>query len=185
MRPHPFIEFADDNTFVDKTWGKELCRQLAPLGVHWFTETDISVADDPELLDLMRAAGCRQVLIGLESPAGRAAGRHRSAIELQGAHGRRLSRRVAPHSGARHHGQRLLHPRPRRTHAADLRARCSTFAREVPLYDVQITVLTAFPARRSTTRLLREGRILEPGTVGSVHALRRELRAAWNVGARA
>ncbi len=65
---HPFVEFADDNTFVDKAWGKELCRQLAPLGLHWFTETDVSVADDAELLGLMRRAGCRQVLLGLESP---------------------------------------------------------------------------------------------------------------------
>src|SRR5205823_5086773 len=47
---------------------KELCRQLIPLGVKWFTETDISVADDMELLELMRQARCRQVLIGLESP---------------------------------------------------------------------------------------------------------------------
>src|SRR5260370_2447953 len=68
VRDHPFVEFADDNTFVDKAWGKELCRRIAPLGISWFTETDISVADDPELLDLMREAGCRQVLIGLESP---------------------------------------------------------------------------------------------------------------------
>jgi radical SAM superfamily enzyme YgiQ (UPF0313 family) len=58
VREHPFIEFADDNTFVDKRWGRELCRALAPLHLHWFTETDISVADDPELLDLMRQAGC-------------------------------------------------------------------------------------------------------------------------------
>src|SRR5204862_5811172 len=60
--------FADDNTFVDHAWGKELCRQLIPLKVKWFTETDISVADDEELLRLMRQARCRQVLIGLESP---------------------------------------------------------------------------------------------------------------------
>src|SRR5688572_131147 len=66
--PRPFIEFADDNTFVDKDWGKELCRQLIPLRIKWFTETDISVADDPELLRLMKKAGCRQVLVGLESP---------------------------------------------------------------------------------------------------------------------
>ena len=36
----------------------------------WFTEADVSIADDPELLDLMRESGCRQVLIGLESPVG-------------------------------------------------------------------------------------------------------------------
>ena len=69
IRHHPFIEFADDNTFVDKEWGKELCRRLIPLHIKWFTETDITVADDLELLHLMRDAGCRQVLIGLESPA--------------------------------------------------------------------------------------------------------------------
>ena len=68
LHPRPFIEFADDNTFVDKQWGRELCRALAPLKIKWFTETDISVADDIELLDLMRESGCRQVLIGLESP---------------------------------------------------------------------------------------------------------------------
>ena len=50
--PQPFIEFADDNTFVDRRQGKELVRALAPNGIKWFTETDISVADDPELLDL-------------------------------------------------------------------------------------------------------------------------------------
>src|SRR5439155_6340609 len=68
LRKRPFIEFADDNTFVDKEWGKELCRRLVPLRLHWFTETDVTVADDPELLRLMRQAGCRQVLLGLESP---------------------------------------------------------------------------------------------------------------------
>ena len=26
LREHPFIEFADDNTFVDKAWSRELCR---------------------------------------------------------------------------------------------------------------------------------------------------------------
>ena len=36
--------------------------------MRWFTETDISVADDAELLALMREAGCAQVLIGFESP---------------------------------------------------------------------------------------------------------------------
>ena len=41
----PFFELADDNTFVNKKWGKEFLRALIPLGIKWFTETDISVAD--------------------------------------------------------------------------------------------------------------------------------------------
>ena len=65
--PKPFIEFADDNTFVDKKWSKDFLRALIPLEIKWFTETDISVADDEELMRLMYHSGCYQLLIGLES----------------------------------------------------------------------------------------------------------------------
>ena len=66
--PKPFIEFADDNTFANKKHAKRLVRALIPEHIKWFTETDISVARDSELLALMRDSGCAQVLIGLESP---------------------------------------------------------------------------------------------------------------------
>ena len=66
--PHPFIEFADDNSFVQRGHYKELLRALAPERLRWFTEGDIRVAEDPELLGLMRDAGCQQILVGLESP---------------------------------------------------------------------------------------------------------------------
>ena len=66
--PAPFIEFADDNSFVDRRHSKELLRALVGERIRWFTETDVAIADDPELLDLMHAAGCAEVLIGLESP---------------------------------------------------------------------------------------------------------------------
>jgi radical SAM superfamily enzyme YgiQ (UPF0313 family) len=69
--PRPLIEFADDNSFVNKRHSKELLRALAGEGVRWFTETDISVADDDELLSLMRESGCVQILVGLESPTPR------------------------------------------------------------------------------------------------------------------
>ncbi|MDD5038519.1 MAG: radical SAM protein, partial [Dehalococcoidales bacterium] len=64
---NPFIEFADDNTFVDKEWSKNLLSALIPLKIKWFTETDISVAQDEELLRLLRPSGCHQLLVGLES----------------------------------------------------------------------------------------------------------------------
>jgi len=162
VRDRPFVEFADDNTFVDKTWGKELCRRLAPLNIAWFTETDISVADDPELLDLMREAGCRQVLIGLESPArgplngielradfkARTADRHRDAV-----------RRVQSH-GITVNGCFILGLDGHTTTTFD---EVLAFACDAPLYDVQITVLTAFPGTPLHERLSRDGRILEPG----------------------
>jgi len=66
--PDPFIELADDNTFVNKKWGRELAELFCEFpAVKWFTETDLSLADDPELLRLLARSGCAQVLIGLES----------------------------------------------------------------------------------------------------------------------
>ena len=62
---HPFIEFADDNSFVNKAYWKDLLPHLKSRNIRWFTETDISVADDPELLEMMHESGCAQVLIGL------------------------------------------------------------------------------------------------------------------------
>ena len=68
----PFVEFADDNTFVSRVHSKQLIRALARENIRWFTETDLSIAQDPELLRLMHDAGCAQVLIGFESPSRRA-----------------------------------------------------------------------------------------------------------------
>ena len=162
LRPHPFIEFADDNTFVHKEWSRELCRALIPLRLKWFTETDISVADDPELLTLMRRAGCRQVLIGLESPAREAvAGLELKAdFKAKRASGyREAIRRIQAH-GVTVNGCFILgldHQTPA------VFQEILDFALEVPLFEVQITVLTAFPGTPLYARLLREGRVLEPG----------------------
>src|SRR5437667_5678370 len=66
--PRPFIEFADDNSFVHREHYKRLLRELAKEKLRWFTEADVKVAEDDELLGLLRDSGCQQVLIGLESP---------------------------------------------------------------------------------------------------------------------
>ena len=64
---NPFIELADDNTFVNKRWAREFLREMRRREVRWFTETDVSIGDDPQLLDLLAESGCQQVLVGLES----------------------------------------------------------------------------------------------------------------------
>lgn len=162
VKPDAFLEFADDNTFVDKEWSRELCRALIPLNVKWFTETDVSVADDPELLDLIAASGCRQLLIGLESPA---------ASELPGVelHADFKARR-APDYGAA-----ILAIQSRGitvngcfvlgldAHGPEIFDAVRDFAIRHALYEVQITVMTAFPGTPLHERLAREGRILEPG----------------------
>lgn len=65
--PRPFIELADDNTFLANRWSAELLDLFSEYRIKWFTETDISIADKPNLLDKLADSGCVQVLIGLES----------------------------------------------------------------------------------------------------------------------
>lgn len=162
LYPHPFIELADDNTFVNKVWSKELCRAMIPLKLKWFTETDVSVADDPELLSLMRQAGCRQVLIGLESP---------DRDSLIGLEMRRdfKARRHSDNADAVRRIQSagitvngcfivgLDH------HTPEIFAQVLDYVESVPLFEVQVTVLTPFPGTPLYDRLEREGRLTHPG----------------------
>jgi len=160
--PHPFIEFADDNTFVDKEWGKELCRQLIPLKIKWFTETDISVADDEALLGLMKKAGCRQVLVGLESPgqAELEGLEMHSNFKARRSHSYEEAIRTIQGHGITVNGCFILGlDRHDQTIFPDI----LDFAMKTSLFDVQVTLLTAFPGTPLYDRLLKENRIIEPG----------------------
>ena len=154
----PFLEFADDNTFVNKKWGKELLREMAPLGLHWFTETDISVAEDSELLDLMAKAGCRQILIGLESPT--AAGLAR--LDPHDWKAKRFDRYLSAISriqaaGVSVNGTFVL---GLDTQTTEVFAELRDFVRASNLLEVQLTVQTPFPGTPLHDRLKREGRLL-------------------------
>lgn len=156
--PRPFIELADDNTFVKRDWAKDLVRALAREDVRWFTETDVSVADDPELLDLLGDSGCRQVLIGFESPR---------ASSLTGLDARDWKRRRYPTY------RRAIDAIQRRGVAVngcfivgldedtpDVFPQIADFATTSGLADVQVTVLTPFPNTALHRRLKAEGRLL-------------------------
>ena len=155
---HPFIELADDNTFVNKRWSKDLVRAIADEEIHWFTETDVSVADDPELLDLLARSGCRQLLIGFESPR---------AASLEGIEA--------------HNWKSRRHDRYRRAIDAiqgrgisvngcfivgldedtpDIFEEVESFVKSTSLVEVQVTVLTPFPGTALYRRLQAEGRLL-------------------------
>ncbi len=157
--PRPFIEFADDNTFADKRHGRELARAMIPLGIRWFTETDISVARDPELLALLRESGCAQILIGLESP-------RRTALEgvEQKANWKRHQadtyleaiQRIQD-AGITVNGCFVLGlDHTDTTSFEDIWA----FVQKSGLFEVQVTVMTAFPHTPLYERLRREDRLL-------------------------
>lgn len=64
---NPRISFADDNMFVNKNYSKTLLEKMIPLNIRWFAQTDISVAEDTELLRLLKKSGCSILFIGFES----------------------------------------------------------------------------------------------------------------------
>lgn len=157
----PFIEFADDNSFVNHAYWKELLKPLRGKGIKWFAETDLSVANDEELLDLMRETGCAQVLIGLESPseAGLQGLELRNDWKL-----RQLPRyieavRTIQSRGITANGCFVI---GLDGHTVDIFDQVANFVREAELYEVQVTLMTPFPGTPLYARLEREGRLIEP-----------------------
>ena len=157
---HPFIEFADDNSIVDKGYWKELLTALKKKKFRWFTETDLSVSEDEELLTLMRESGCAQVLIGLESPV--RAGLH--GLELNNdwkyRHWRKYKdaiKTIQSH-GVSVNGCFII---GLDGHTPDIFDQVVAFVRETELYEVQVTLMTPFPGTPLYDRLKQEKRILE------------------------
>lgn len=66
-RPEKLLFFVDDNLFSDRETARELFEGLVDLGKRWACQITMDVADDPDLLALMKQAGCFMVLIGFES----------------------------------------------------------------------------------------------------------------------
>jgi len=157
---HPFIEFADDNSLVDRQYWHELLPRLCGKGLRWFAETDLSVSEDERLLELMRESGCVQVLIGLESPveAGLQGLELRNDWKLKRwPQSKEAIRRIQSH-GISVDGCFVL---GLDGHGPDIFRQVRAFVEESELYEVQITILTPFPGTPLYERLEREGRIIE------------------------
>ncbi len=159
--PQPFIEFADDNSFVHHAYWLDLLPSLQGQGLRWFAETDLAVAQNPELLTLMRETGCAQVLIGLESPVAnglhgleqradwkaRRQPAYREAIQTIQEHGITVNGCFI--MGLDGQGPEIF-------------AQVFDFVETSGLYEVQVTIQTPFPGTPLYARLAHEGRLLEP-----------------------
>ena len=67
MFPDALILFADDNFLVHRKECKLLLKEIIELDIRWLAQTDVSIAQDDELLELMVLSGCQWVVIGFES----------------------------------------------------------------------------------------------------------------------
>lgn len=159
--PHPFIEFADDNSFVNKSYWRELLPELKKRNIKWFTETDLSIAEDPELMHMMRESGCAQVLIGFESP---------TEAPLNGMEARTNWKQnrfpqykeaigAIQSCGITVNGCFIVGLDGQTSAVFD---QIYNFVRETRLYEVQITILTPFPGTSLYERLKQSGRLVEP-----------------------
>jgi radical SAM superfamily enzyme YgiQ (UPF0313 family) len=157
--PRPFIEFADDNSFVHREHYKKLLRELAKEKLRWFTEADLGVAGDDELLGLMRDSGCQQVLIGLESPCRASL----DGVELKS------NWKLRQHDSCKDAIAKIQSYGITVNGCFVLGLDGDTpevfndvlgFVRDTGLYEVQVTFLTAFPGTPLHERLDREGRVI-------------------------
>ncbi len=61
------VFFVEDNFFGNPNHARELCREIALLGITWVGQGTLNMARDERLMEAMAASGCAGVLIGFES----------------------------------------------------------------------------------------------------------------------
>lgn len=156
----PFIELADDNSFANKAHAKSLVRALSALDVKWFTETDVSVAQDDELLSMLSDSGCRQLLIGFESPVSQ--GLHGIELKTNWKEKQRDKYLEAIHKiqskGISVNGCFILGLDGHDTSIFD---ETLSFVKESGLSEVQITIQTPFPGTALYQRLKQSNRLFD------------------------
>lgn len=159
MWARPFIEFADDNSFVHSAHYKELLRELVDEDLRWFSETDIGVAKDDELLGLLRDSGCQQILIGLESPKRESL---RGIECVSDWKMRRLDEYKEAIAKIQSYGITVngCFILGLDGDTPEIFDDVLAFVRDSGLYEVQVTFLTAFPNTPLYHRLKREGRLI-------------------------
>ncbi len=155
----PFIELADDNTFIDKKWSKELLVLFSQYKMKWFTETDLSIAYDDELLELLAKSNCAQVLIGFETTnkaslngMDRANWKYKQFEQYQEAIDKIQSYGISVN------GCFIL---GFDTDTEETFAATEQFIVNSNLSEVQITLLTAFPGTDLYEQLKKENRLLK------------------------
>ena len=61
------IVFSDDNLAANIPYIRELFTKMIPLRKNWIGEASWTIANNPELLEIVRKSGCKGLLIGFES----------------------------------------------------------------------------------------------------------------------
>jgi radical SAM superfamily enzyme YgiQ (UPF0313 family) len=154
---HAQVGFADDNMFVNRSWAHSLLDEFESIPFTWYAQSDVSVADHPDLLARLHANGLRILLVGLESVNhDNLAGMNENQWKA-----RRLERYPASiaaiqGAGIGVYGSFIVGLEEDTEEVFEEIAR---FANTHRIMGTSVTILTPFPGSRLRTRMEREGRI--------------------------
>lgn len=147
--------FVDDNISGEPDLAKELFAAMIPLKKRWVSQASLTIADDPELLDLAARSGCIGLLIGFES----------LSSEVLRSIGKQVNLRRQYEAAISRIHRRGIHIQASFIFGFDgdtpegIRATVQ-FVKENRLTGVNYCHLTPFPGTRLYSELAREGRIL-------------------------
>ena len=152
-----YLFFADDALALNRHHAKKLFTEMIPLQKSWAGQGTVSLAEDPELLRLMKRSGCVGLLIGFESV------QKETQNQMKKIRGLRID---FPEAMRRFHEEGLMvlgafvfgfdHEDKRvfdQTHEFIMACRMDC---------VELRILTPFPGSRLYKRLLGEGRLFLP-----------------------
>ncbi len=149
--------FVDDNLALNRKAAKELFCEMIPLNYQWVGQGPVSLAEDRELLALMKRSGCEGLLIGFESVQKKT---QNSMLKLKKLkmnyseamrrfHGEGIAIQGAFVFGFDHENK-------------DVFEETLEFALEAQVDLAQFRPLTPYPGTQLYQRLLEEGRLLLP-----------------------
>lgn len=152
------IRFADDNLFVNRKRAKELLQLIKPLNIRWDVQSDISIADDKELLDLMHDAGCVQIFVGFESLSPE----NMESIDLRGWKAKKLqtyreSIEKIQSRGLYIHGSFIV---GLDNDKVEVFNDIKNFILETNMFETTVNICTPLPGTKLRDRLLQQGRVL-------------------------
>ena len=149
--------FVDDALALNRLTAKKLFTEMIPLKVKWVGQGPVSLAEDPELLRLMKRSGCVGLLIGFESVQKETHDGMKKIKNLRidfseairRFHGEGIAILGAFIFGFDHENK-------------DIFDQTLEFILKCRLDCIELRILVPFPGTRIYSRLLKEGRLFVP-----------------------
>lgn len=158
MYPDKMLLFADDNLLIMRKESKRMLQELEKYDVRWIAQTDISIAEDENLMKQMKQSGCQWVVIGFESLS------EKNLMDMERVNFKHkyLSEYKArvekiQNQGIKVYGTFIV---GLDEDTKNVFEETAAFIQDCNLYGVNITVPTPLPGTQLRQKLQQEGRII-------------------------